>query len=70
MTEALIGLLISAVAMSSFLLSIEAVEKSFRNAGKYSLTNYELDILKSANLNTMDNLNKLNSDIDNFPQKI
>tara|TARA_Y100001968_G_C19425848_1_gene754322 strand:- start:1060 stop:1272 length:213 start_codon:yes stop_codon:yes gene_type:complete len=69
MAEALIGLLISAVALSSFLLSIEAVEKSFRNAAKYSLTNYELDILNSANLNTKENLNKLNADIENFPQK-
>ena len=56
--------------MSSFLLSIQAVERSFRNAGKYSLTNYELDIIKSANLNNEENLNQLNNDIENLPQKL
>ena len=70
MTDALVGLLISAVAMSSFLLSIQAVERSFRNAGKYALTNYELDIIKSANLNNEENLNLLNNDIENLPQKL
>ncbi len=70
MADALVGLLISAFAMSSFLLSIEAVEKSFRNAGKYSLTKYELDILNSAGLNTEENINKLMTDIESLPQKL
>ena len=68
MTESFLGILISAMAISTLMLSIQAVEKAYRNAGKYSLTNKEFEIIKSANLNSETNLNLLKNDLDNLPQ--
>jgi len=68
MIESFIGILISAMAISTLMLSIQTVEKSYRNAGKYSLTQNEFEIINSANLNSESNLNLLKNDIDNLPQ--
>ena len=68
MTESFLGILISAMAISTLMLSIQAVEKGYRNAGKYSLTQNEFEIINSANLNSESNLNLLKNDIDNLPQ--
>ena len=68
MTESFLGILISAMAVSTLMLSIQTVEKAYRNAGKYSLTNNEFEIIKSANLNSESNLNLLKNDLDNLPQ--
>ena len=70
MIESLVGTMILAISVSSLLFSIEAIEKSFRKAGKYPLTNNEMEIINSAGLNNENNLNLLNNDIDNLPQKI
>ena len=68
MTESFLGILISAMAISTLMLSIQAVEKAYRNSGKYSLSNKEFEIIKSANLNSEANLNLLKNDLDNLPQ--
>ena len=68
MTESFLGILISAMAISTLMLSIQSVEKAYRNAGKYSINSNEYEIIKSANLNSQSNLNLLKSDLDNLPQ--
>ena len=68
MTESILGVMISAMAISSLMLSIQFMEKSYRNAGKHSLTQYELRIINSAGLNTTSNINLINDDINNLPQ--
>ena len=68
MTESFLGILISAMAISTLMLSIQTVEKAYRNAGKYSLTQNEFEIINSANLNSESNLNLLKNDIENLPQ--
>tara|TARA_E500000331_G_C16811245_1_gene520958 strand:+ start:70 stop:294 length:225 start_codon:yes stop_codon:yes gene_type:complete len=69
MIESFTGILIAAMAISTLMLSIQALEKSFRNAGKNSLTQQELEIIKSAGFNSDNNIMLLNRDINNFPQK-
>ena len=60
--------MIAAIATSSLMLAIKSMEKSYRNAGKHSLTEQELKIINSAGLNSVSNLNLLNIDLDNLPQ--
>ena len=68
MLESFLGVLIAAISISSLTLSIQSMEKSYRNAGKQSLSQQEYQILNSAGLNTNSNLNLLNEDIENLPQ--
>tara|TARA_E500000331_G_C17020625_1_gene610606 strand:- start:461 stop:673 length:213 start_codon:yes stop_codon:yes gene_type:complete len=68
MTESFIGLMIAAIATSSLMLAIKSMEKSYRNAGKYSLTQQELIIINNAGLNSQSNINLLKEDIQNLPQ--
>ena len=68
MIESIVGLMISAMAISSLMLSIQSMEKSYRNAGKHSLTQNEHKIINSAGLNTTTNINLIKNDIDNLPQ--
>ena len=68
MTESFLGVIISAIAISTLMLSIQYMEKSYRNAGKYSLTQQEIEILNSAGLNSQSNLNLLKGDIESLPQ--
>ena len=66
--ESFLGVLIAAISISSLLLSIQSIEKSYRNAGKQSLTQQEIEILNSSGLISESNLNLLNGDIENLPQ--
>ena len=68
MLESFLGVLIAAISISSLMLSIQSMEKSYRNAGKQALSQQELEILNSAGLNSESNLNLLNGDVDNLPQ--
>ena len=68
MTESFIGLMIAAIATSSLMLAIKSMEKSYRNAGKYSLTQQELIIINNAGLNSQSNIKLLKEDIQNLPQ--
>ena len=68
MTESFIGVLIAAMSISSLMISIQSIEKSYSNAGKYSLTQQEYEIINSAGLNTTTNINLLQGDINNLPQ--
>ena len=68
MFESFVGLTIAAVSISTLMLSIQSMEKSYRNAGKYSLTQQDLEIINSAGLNSESNLNLLKGDIENLPQ--
>ncbi len=56
------------MAISSLMLSIQSMEKSYRKAGKHSLTQNELEIINSAGLNSTTNINLLKGDINNLPQ--
>lgn len=69
MTESFLGILISAMAISTFMLSIQSIEKAYRNAGKHSLTKQEVEIIKSAGLNTENNFILLKTDIESLPQE-
>ena len=68
MMESFLGVLIAAISISSLMLSIQSIEKSYRNAGKQSLTQQELEMINSAGLISESNLNLLNEDIENLPQ--
>tara|TARA_B100001250_G_scaffold412735_1_gene444760 strand:- start:1616 stop:1828 length:213 start_codon:yes stop_codon:yes gene_type:complete len=69
MAEALAGLIIAAISISSLILSIESIEKSFRNAGRHSITKNEVEVISSAGINTEQNINTLKNDIKSLPQK-
>ena len=69
MIESFTGILIGAMAISTLMLSIQSLEKSFRKAGRNSLTQSELEIIKSAGLNSKNNILLLNTDIKKLPQK-
>ena len=68
MLESFIGVMIAAISISSLMLSIQSMEKTYRKSGKHSLTQQELEIINSAGLNSENNLNLLKGDIDNLPQ--
>ncbi len=68
MMESFLGVMIAAISISSLMLSIQSMEKSYRKAGKHSLTQQELEIINSAGLNSDNNLNLLKRDIDGLPQ--
>ncbi len=68
MIESVLGIMIASVAISSLMLSIQSIEKSYQNAGKYSLTQNELKIINSAGLNSESNIKLIKEDIDSLPQ--
>ncbi len=68
MIESVLGIMIASIAISSLMLSIQSIEKSFKNAGKYSLTQNELKIINSAGLKSESNIKIIKEDIDNLPQ--
>tara|TARA_B100000965_G_scaffold322081_1_gene283528 strand:- start:312 stop:524 length:213 start_codon:yes stop_codon:yes gene_type:complete len=68
MTESFLGVIIASIGISTLMLSIQSIQKSYNNAGKYSLTQQELKIINSAGLNSESNLNIIKEDIDNLPQ--
>jgi len=68
MVESFLGVVIASIGVSTLLLSIQSMQKSYINAGKYSLTQQELKTINSAGLNSESNLNVLKEDIDNLPQ--
>ena len=68
MIESFLGVVIASIGVSTLVLSIQSMEKSYRNAGKYSLTQQELKTINSAGLNSESNLNALKEDIDNLAQ--
>ena len=68
MFESILGVMIAAISISSLMLSIQSMEKSYRNAGKHSLSQQELEIINSAGLNSQSNLNLLKGDIETLPQ--
>ena len=69
MIESFLGILIAAMAVSTLMLSITSMEKSYRNAGKQSLTEQEIEIINSAGLNNETNINLIKADIESLPQK-
>tara|TARA_B100000579_G_scaffold358094_1_gene314333 strand:- start:149 stop:361 length:213 start_codon:yes stop_codon:yes gene_type:complete len=68
MTESFLGVIIASIGISTLMLSIQSIQKSYNNAGKYSITQQELKIINSAGLNSESNLNIIKEDIDNLPQ--
>ena len=68
MIESFLGVMIAAISISSLMISIQSMEKSYRNAGKHSLTQQELAIINSAGLNSETNLNLLKGDLESLPQ--
>ena len=68
MIESFLGVMIAAISISTLMLAIQSMEKSYRNAGKYSLTQNEIEIIKSAGINSVSNINLIKGDIDSLPQ--
>ncbi len=68
MMESFIGIMIAAMSLSALMLSIKSIEKSYRFAGKHSITQQEYEIINSAGINSESNLNLIKGDIDNLPQ--
>ena len=68
MMESFVGVMIAAISISTLMLAIQSMEKSYRNAGKYSLTQNEIEIIKSAGINSESNINLIKGDIDSLPQ--
>ena len=68
MMESFLGIMIAAISISTLMLSIQSMEKSYRNAGKHSLTQQEQEIINSAGIYSESNLNLLKGDIDSLPQ--
>ena len=68
MMESFLGVMIAAISISTLMLAIQSMEKSYRNAGKYSLTQNEIEIIKSAGINSESNINLIKGDIDSLPQ--
>ena len=60
--------MIAAMSLSALMLSIKSIEKSYRFAGKHSITQQEYEIINSAGINSESNLNLIKGDIDNLPQ--
>ena len=69
MFDSILGLIIAVLATSGLVLGVNFVEQSFRNSGRYKITNNELKILQSAGLNNQSNINNLNEDLQSMPQK-
>tara|TARA_Y100001968_G_C18932268_1_gene514816 strand:+ start:369 stop:581 length:213 start_codon:yes stop_codon:yes gene_type:complete len=68
MIESFLGILIAAISISSLMLSIQSMEKSYRKAGKHNLTKQEKEMINAAGLYSESNINLLKGDIDNLPQ--
>ena len=68
MIESFLGVVIAAIGISTLMLSIQSMEKSYNNAGKYSLTQQELKVINSAGLGSNSNINLIKEDIDTLPQ--
>ena len=68
MIESLLGIIIASISISTLMLSIQSMEKSYTQAGKHSLTGIELEIINSAGLSSESNLILIKGDIENLPQ--
>ena len=68
MAASIVGSIIAMMATSALILTIESIEKTYSNAGRYPLKTQEKQILIDAQLNTDQNLNKLIEDLNSFPQ--
>ena len=69
MVASIVGSIIAMMATSALILTIESIEKTYSNAGRYPLKTQEKQILINAQLNTEQNRNKLIEDLNSFPQK-
>jgi hypothetical protein len=69
MAASIVGSIIAMMATSALILTIESIEKTYSNAGRYPLKTQEKQILINAQLNTEQNRNKLIEDLNSFPQK-
>tara|TARA_B100000214_G_C23766034_1_gene534467 strand:+ start:336 stop:548 length:213 start_codon:yes stop_codon:yes gene_type:complete len=70
MASAILGGIIAALATTGLVIAVESVERAFRNAGRYPLTNNEIKILQSAGLNSETNIIILNTELKVMPQKL
>ena len=68
MVSSIVGLLISTMAFSGLVLSYEYIQNTYKNSARYSLNKNEIDILQSAGLNNINNIQLLNNDLKSMPQ--
>ena len=67
MAAAILGSIIAALATSALVMTIESIEKVYSNAGRYPLKSSEKQLLINAGLNTSENINILESNLQSLP---
>ena len=70
MSDAVLGSIIVTVATGALFLAVQSAEKSFRSAGKYPLTKYELKMLQKAGYSSSDSRKFIQADLESFPSKL
>ena len=68
MIASIVGSIIAALATSALVMTIESIEKTYSNAGRYPLKIQEKQLLINAQINTEENLNNLRDDLRLLPQ--
>ena len=68
MVSSIFGLLITTLSFSGLVLAYQYVEETYNKAARYPLNQNELNILQSAGLNTIDNIQSLNLEFKSLPQ--
>ncbi len=69
MSDSFLGAIIVSIATGALFLSVQTAEKAFRNAGKYPLTKYELQLLREAGYSNDESINLLITDLDSYSTK-
>ena len=67
MAAAILGSIIAALATSALVMTIESIEKVYSTAGRYPLKSTEKQLLINAGLNTSENINILESNLQSLP---
>jgi len=68
MAPAILGSIIALFCTSALTLAVDSIERVFRNAGRYPLQKFEIEMIKSAGLYSQININSLNEEFQSYPQ--
>lgn len=66
MIDAIVGSVIVVVATTGLVLAVEIANRTMADAGRYPLTQYEREILRSAGLDDKQKIDLLQSDLDSL----
>ena len=69
MSDSFLGAIIVTVATGALFLAVQTAEKAFRSAGKYPLSDYEIELLWKAGFGDKDSRKLITSDLDSYPSK-